>query len=105
MGFVGLHYEIFGLGLMRIEYQIIVQWSERNQRYEAYSPTIMGIMNQFAPDFPRYAYADTPSRAVENAIIQVKNAIKLLRRLAILPPPPDVNDVSDYYEDRCKISI
>jgi len=90
---------------MLLDYQIIVQWSHKNQRYEAFSPTLAGVASKFIPDFPKVAYASTPSLAIENAIIQSKKVLLLLKKLSILPPPADVNYVPEDEEESLEMSI
>lgn len=80
------------------EYQIVVQWDVRNNRYEAYSPTLSTFAVRFMPDFPKTAYGESMSDALENSAVQSKNLLKELKKLAILPPPADVGftDPIDY---------
>jgi hypothetical protein len=88
--------------MMPFEYQIVVQWSDCNERYEAYSPTLVRFSRMFVPDFPRTAYGDSPSTATENAIVQANKLLKLVKNLALLPPPPDVGktDPVNYAKER-----
>ena len=73
-----------------LDYQIVIQWSRTNRRFEAYSPTLMNHANRFAPDFPKVAYGSSVTEAVDNYSVQSRKLFKLLRSLAILPPPSDV---------------
>jgi len=80
------------------KYQIVVQWSSKNSRYEAYSPTLMLFAAKFEPSFPKAAYGDTLPAAIENSVVQSTNLLKRLKNLAILPPPSDVGETDLDYE-------
>ncbi len=73
----------------KFDFQIVVQWNSRKDGYEAYCPTLSIFAARFAPDFPRSAHGDSMSEALENAVIQSKNLLRELKKLAIPPPPPD----------------
>ncbi len=76
--------------MVTLSYQVVVQWSPTNSRFEAYSPTLMTQSIQLAPDFPRVAYGDSIVEAVENYEVLADKFLALLKKLAILPPPADV---------------
>lgn len=84
-----------------LNYQVVVQWSDRNSRFEAHSPTLMQHASYFAPEFPRIAYGDTMSGAVENYLVQADKLLAVFKNLAILPPPADVGhtDPVEYVEE------
>ncbi len=82
-----------------IKYQITVQWDSRNDRYEAYSPTLSTFASTFLPDFPKISYGRSMAAAVANANDQAIELLKQIKNLNILPPPPDVGstDPVEYF--------
>lgn len=82
-----------------IKYQITVQWDSRNDRYEAYSPTLSTFANTFLPDFPKTAHGKSMSAAVASASKQATELLRQIKHLNILPPPPDVGstDPVEYF--------
>ena len=73
------------------KYQIIVQWSGiKENKYEAFVPTLMTHVQKFLPGHPTISFGDTPQEALNAAMWQAKLILKATKKLAILPPRADV---------------
>ena len=81
--------------LKRLDYQIILEWSDEHHAYRAFVPTLLEYVVNFVPHCTAVGMGVTPSSAISAAVNRAHNVIDELKILAILPPPPDTTSSFD----------